>query len=62
SKTGTHLEKAVESYNQGVRSVESRLLHSVRRFKELGISSRKEVPVLEEIDERPRGVDIRESE
>ncbi|HEB75414.1 MAG TPA: DNA recombination protein RmuC [Nitrospirae bacterium] len=58
SKTGTHLEKAVESYNQGVRSVESRLLHSVRRFKELGISSRKEVPRLEEIDERPRGIDI----
>ncbi|MEC4685761.1 MAG: DNA recombination protein RmuC [Nitrospirota bacterium] len=61
SKTGTHLEKAVESYNYGVRSVESRLLHSVRRFKELGISSRKEVPVLEEIDERPRGIDIPES-
>ncbi len=62
SKTGTHLEKAVESYNAGVRSVESRLLHSVRRFKELGISSKKDVPVLEEIDERPRNVELPGSE
>jgi DNA recombination protein RmuC len=58
SRTGTHLQKAVESYNDSVRSIESRLLHSVRRFKELGISSAKEVPPLDEIPERPKTLEL----
>jgi DNA recombination protein RmuC len=59
-KTGTYLNKAVESYNQSVRSVESRLLHSLRRFKELGISSKKDLPLLEEVPERAVTMEIPE--
>ncbi len=56
-RTGDHLRKAVESYNRSVRSIETRLLQSARRFRDLGISSKKEIPRLEEIDERPRDVE-----
>ncbi|RMG04270.1 MAG: DNA recombination protein RmuC [Nitrospirae bacterium] len=55
-KTGENLKRAVESYNRSVRSIETRLLQSARRFKELGISSKKDIPLLEEIDERPREI------
>jgi DNA recombination protein RmuC len=43
SKVGGNLNKAVESYNEAVRSTEIRLIPSFRRFRELGISSTKEV-------------------
>ena len=42
-KVGIGLNRAVESYNETVRSVESRLIPSFRRFKELGVSSAKEL-------------------
>jgi DNA recombination protein RmuC len=42
-KIGGGLNKSVESYNDAVRSLESRLLPSLRRFKELGITSPKEI-------------------
>jgi DNA recombination protein RmuC len=53
-RTGEALRKAVGSYNEGVRSMESRLIPSVRKFKELGISSPKELEGLTEIDETPK--------
>jgi DNA recombination protein RmuC len=43
AKTGLAIRKAVESYNEGVRSVESRLLPSIRKFKEMGVSSPREI-------------------
>jgi DNA recombination protein RmuC len=42
-KIGGGLNKSVESYNDAVRSLESRLLPSLRRFKELGITSPKDI-------------------
>jgi DNA recombination protein RmuC len=42
-KIGGGLNKSVEAYNESVRSIESRLLPSLRRFKELGVSSPKDV-------------------
>jgi DNA recombination protein RmuC len=51
------LERAVESYNRAVGSLESRVLVSARRFKELGASSGKDIETLETLDIRPRMVD-----
>jgi DNA recombination protein RmuC len=42
-KLGAGLNKAVEAHNEAVRSIETRLIPSLRRFKELGISSTKEL-------------------
>ena len=51
------LERAVESYNRAVGSLESRVLVSARRFKELGASTGKDIDTLEVIDTRPRNAD-----
>jgi DNA recombination protein RmuC len=48
------LERAVESYNRAVGSLESRVLVSARRFKELGASTGRDIEPLEAIDTRPR--------
>jgi len=48
------LERAVDSYNRAVGSLESRVLVSARRFKELGASTGKDIDLLDAIDTRPR--------
>jgi len=51
SEVGKGLKKAVNSYNSAVGSMESRLLVSARRFKELGISTDRDIdspPILEQ--------------
>ena len=50
SKLGNSLNRAVESYNSAVRSTESRVLVSARRFKELGSGSAKNIEQLEAIE------------
>lgn len=50
SKTGAAISSAVKHYNDGVSSMESRLLPTIRRFKDLGVSSQKEIPQLKDID------------
>ncbi|WP_018085187.1 DNA recombination protein RmuC [Desulfurispora thermophila] len=51
-----HLEKSVESYNKAVGSLESRVLVSARRFKELGATSAPDLPLLEGVDKKPRAL------
>jgi DNA recombination protein RmuC len=51
---GNGLEKATEAYNKSVGSLETRVLASARRFKELGIASGKDIPVVETIQTVPR--------
>jgi DNA recombination protein RmuC len=48
------LERAVESYNRAVGTMESRVLVAARRFKELGASTGKEIDTAETIDKAPR--------
>ncbi len=55
---GNAIEKAVAAYNRAVGSLESRILPSVRRFKELGVRGAEDIPVLEQIDQKPRSLDI----
>jgi DNA recombination protein RmuC len=41
SKTGRALSSAVDAYNQTIRSLETRVLVSARKFHEMGISSKE---------------------
>ena len=51
---GQALGKSVSAYNRAVGSLETRILPAARRFKELGISSDKDIPMLESTDVVPR--------
>lgn len=55
---GKSLEKAIGSYNRAVGSMESRVLPSVRKFKELGVTGSEEIPVLEKVDQIPRNLSL----
>ncbi len=52
--TRTALNRTVESFNRGVGSLERNVLVSARRFKDMGISSTKEIPELDEVTTQPR--------
>lgn len=54
STMGKGLERAVDSYNKGMASLDSRVLVTARKFKELGAGSSKDVESLEQIDKAPR--------
>ncbi len=54
------LEKAVDAYNRGVGSLEQHVLPQARRFRELGVASATELPVLDGVDRAlrvPRAAD-----
>jgi DNA recombination protein RmuC len=51
---GQALGKSVSAYNRAVGSLETRILPAARRFKELGVSSDKDIPVLEPAELVPR--------
>jgi len=55
---GSNLEKAIGSYNKAVGSIEARVLPSVRKFRELGVATAEEIPVLEQIDQTPRNLNL----
>jgi len=38
--------------------MESRVLPSVRKFKELGVTGSEEIPVLEKVDQMPRNLSL----
>ena len=53
---GRALNTAVSRYNEGVGSMESRVLAQARRFRELGVSTPRELPELQTIDATPRAL------
>ena len=59
-KVGPALKGAVEHYNSAVGSFESRVLPSVRKFKELGAAVGEEIPDLAPVDETPRSLNAPE--
>ena len=48
------LKRTVDSYNQTVGALESRVLVTARRFKDLGIPTRESISELSSIDQTPR--------
>ncbi|NGZ04275.1 MAG: DNA recombination protein RmuC [Nitrospira sp. WS238] len=51
---GQALGKSVSAYNRAVGSLETRILPAARRFKELGVSSDREILILEPTEVVPR--------
>ncbi len=51
---GKGLERASSSYNDAVASLESRVLPSARKFKELGAAAGADIPLLEPLDTAQR--------
>lgn len=54
SKVGHALGRTVESYNATVASLENRVLPSARKFKQLGVNPRKDLPDLHSVEHNPR--------
>ncbi len=54
NEVGQSLGKSVTAYNRAIGSLETRILPAARRFKELGVSSDREIPVLEPTEVVPR--------
>ncbi|MBN2792616.1 MAG: DNA recombination protein RmuC [Desulfuromonadales bacterium] len=59
---GKSLERAVDSYNKGMASLDSRVMVSARKFKELGAGSSKDIAALEQIDKSPRSPQLIDSQ
>src|SRR5215212_3783243 len=53
---GRNLDRALDVYNKGVRSLESRVLVTARRFKERGAIAGEEIEILEPVDKAARAV------
>ena len=55
AKVGKNLDQATDAYNKAVRSLESRVLVSARKFKDLGITAGEtEIEELVQVDASPR--------
>jgi DNA recombination protein RmuC len=59
---GSALHRSIENYNKAVGSLESRVLPSARRFKELGAAPGDEITHVEPVDETPRALAAPERE
>lgn len=55
---GSAIGKAMDAYNKVIGSMEARVLPSVRKFKELGVTGAEEIPNLEQIDHAPRSLSV----
>ena len=59
---GSSIGRAVDSYNRAVGSLESRVLPSARKFKELGAATGEEIIEVEPVDDAPRALSAPERE
>lgn len=55
-KLGKSLDRSVEAYNRTLQSMESRVLVTARKFREMGVSSSEELPDLEPVERVPQAV------
>ncbi len=57
---GKGLDRALESYNKGVGSLEARVLVTARKFKERGALAGEEIEIIEPIDKSARALSLDE--
>jgi len=57
---GRGLDRALESYNKGVGSLEARVLVTARKFKERGAIAGEEIEILESVDKTARALSLDE--
>ena len=57
STLGVSLNRSVESFNKAVGSFDSRVLPGARKFKDMGIQEKKELPEPDQIERLPRSVE-----
>ena len=57
---GRNLDRALDAYNKGVRSLETRVLVTARRFKERGALAGEEIEILEPVDKAARPLTLDE--
>lgn len=50
------LETSIDAYNKAAASLESRIVVSVRKFKELGASIEEEIEPVKQVEKRPRKI------
>jgi len=55
-KLGSHLTRSVESYNKAVGSFDGRVLPGARKFRDMGIRRKKDLPEPEPVERLPRAV------
>ena len=55
NKTGGHLSQATASFNKMISSLETRVMVSVRKFKELGATGDSELASIQPVDQIPVG-------
>jgi DNA recombination protein RmuC len=51
---GGNLGRAVEQYNKAIGALEGRVLVTARKFSELGVSAKEEIPELAPVEKSPR--------
>lgn len=54
------LESATEAYNKAAGSLETRVIVSVRKFKELGASIEEEIEPIKQVEKQPRKVEAKD--
>jgi DNA recombination protein RmuC len=60
SDIGKNLDRAIESYNRGVGSLEARVLVTARKFKDRGVITGEEIESPEPIDKSARALSLDE--
>ena len=50
------LTRTVDAYNSSVGTLESRVLVTARKFKELGVAASEPIPELSQVDQTPRSL------
>jgi len=58
---GRSLDNSVDSFNKAVGSYDSRVLPGARKFTEMGISAKKELPEVEQIERATRLIESQET-